>query len=103
MDWDAAAMLEAIDMERRGVLTDGGDILQRSHEEIAREKFTNSVALAVGRIVHIACYSENESRALSAATYIVDRVFGKTTDIPLGSGADEDSLEKMLTSAFGGV
>lgn len=77
--WDPEAVKAALDTERA---VHGEDF---SPEKISRRKFRDSVALAADRIIHIALYSENETLAFRASTYITDSVLGRVSDrVPLG-------------------
>lgn len=87
-DWNPDEVFQALDTEL-AVHED------RSIEEIAKRKLRDSAAHAADSIIHLAIHSENESLRLKASAYIIDRVMGKITDVPMGTSAD-DSLASLL-------
>lgn len=92
-EWDPAEVQRALDTEL--AVHDELD-----HRDVAKRKFKDSAALAADRVLHIALYSESESLALKASTYILDRVFGRVTDAPMGYKGDE-TLESILREVHG--
>jgi hypothetical protein len=60
-------------------LVEERSVLGEDPEDTARRIFKENLPLAATSIVHIATQSDNEKTRLTAAQYIVDRNFGKTT------------------------
>lgn len=87
-DWNPDEVKAALDTE----LAVHDD---RNTEDIAKRKMRESVAYAADRLIHLALYSDNESVSLKASTYLMDRVFGRVTDMPI-TGTEEDSLAQFL-------
>lgn len=102
-DWDAAAIEQELMLEMTGVRTEGGEIIEKSSDELTKEIAKKSAPFAMKRLVHIACYSDNENTALKAADILINRVFGKVTDIPLMTGEEEDALRDMVDAAYSRV
>jgi hypothetical protein len=100
--WDAEGMKHALDLEMQGVLTEGGETLEISPQALSNKIAVETLPMAMRRISHIACYSEDEGRALSAATYIVNRVLGKLGDAPMIGAGEKDKLAAMVDAAMGG-
>ncbi|MCA1806523.1 MAG: hypothetical protein LC687_01470 [Actinobacteria bacterium] len=115
--WDPIATKRAIDMELEFgspsfYRTEGADaeadtstpISRLTSEALARNKARAAAPVAMDAIIHLATYSENEQLRFKAASYLVDRVLGRITDVPMdGSALDEsDPLTKLVQAAYGG-
>jgi hypothetical protein len=101
-EWDPTSIQEALDMEMTGVVTEGGEVIYKQPHELAGEIINETLPMAMRRIAHIACYSDNETKALSAAMYICDRALGKATDQPMAATGAKDKLAAMVDAAMGG-
>lgn len=93
-DWDPEAVKLALDQDIH--LHTGEDGKAPTYESMAKTKLRENVPLAVSTISHIMLYSDNESLRARCAQYIIDRVIGKVTDVPLVTSGDDDALRQML-------
>ena len=108
--WDPAAVRQAIDLELdyntpehfAGAPPGTAEAIKRvGAEALARNKAREAVPVAMDAIIYLATYGDNETLRLKAATYIVDRVLGKITDVPMDANAidDDDPLTKLVKAA----
>jgi len=96
--WDPVRVKQAIDMELNFNTDSGSDA--PTHETLAKSKARNALPVAMDSIIHLAVYSDNETMRFKAATYLVDRVLGRVTDVPMYNEIDDDDpLTKLVKVA----
>jgi hypothetical protein len=95
VEWNPEAIKQALDLELHPVQgEDPVDVLA-----LARKKLKDALPFAVDSLVWLACYSENEAQRSKAATYIVDRVFGRVDASPLERADEEDELKALIKAS----
>jgi hypothetical protein len=92
--WDPRAVEQVLNLEMHPV--DGEPA--KKPQAIAKQTLIDNVALVAYGLVYTAIHSENENLRTKAQMYIIDRVFGKVTDIPIDAAADVDKVTKMFES-----
>jgi hypothetical protein len=95
-DWDPESIKQALDLEMHPV--DGE--AQRSHEDVARSRLRESAGLVAEGLLHTAIYGENESNRLKAQMWVLDRLFGRITDQPMGDPNKDDVLRDLVNSVY---
>ena len=100
--WDPQEVKRSIDMQLN---FDDPDLPVDTRNEptaLARAKAKAAVPVAMDSIIYLATYSENESIRLKSATYLIDRVFGRVTDMPMDASMvdDSDPLTQLVKKAM---
>lgn len=106
--WDPQAVKHAIDLQLdydapESQSAEAAEALRRmGSEALARNKAREAAPVAMDAIIHLATYAENESLRFKAASYIVDRVLGRITDVPMDASAinEDDPLTKLVKSSL---
>ena len=93
-DWNPDDIKQAIDLELIG--EEGKP--PPTVEGVAEQKLVDAAPFAAEALVRLVMYSENEGTRFKAATYIIDKVFGKT-----GDGGIVKSDEKTTLEQFAGI
>lgn len=94
--WDPDAIKQALDLELNPVQGEP----DKEPRDIGRKKMLDNAALVVDSVVWLALYSDNEGTRLNASKYLIDRVYGRMTDVPLPDGETvEDNLTKLIKAA----
>ena len=91
-DWNPSEIQEALDLELHPVEGEK----PKSPEDVARKQMIESVPMAMQSIMHVAFYGESEANRLKASQYLVDKVLGRTTDMPIGHADKKQALDRFL-------
>jgi hypothetical protein len=94
--WDPDEVTRILDMERHPVQGVGSinDI------ELTKKQLKENGPLAAYVVTHLMMNSENETLQFKCATYVLDRLLGRSTDTPLdgvGSIGIEDKLRDLVS------
>jgi len=93
-EWNPDSIRAALDLELHPV--EGEKTL--SPEKLAEKKFNDAAPLAADALIHLALYSDNEQMRYRAATYINDRVLGKSTTESANAVREAKTGLEALTS-----
>lgn len=95
-EWDPAKIREVLNMELNPVRTESGDIVSKSPEELAVERLKANSAFAAEVLIDTMWNSDNETNRMKAANEVLNRVFGRSGDMPMSTGMDADSGLRAL-------
>lgn len=93
VNWDPERVKQALDTE---LSVEGIN----AHRKITARKLREAAPVCADAIAHLATWSTNESVRLKAASYVLDRVYGKVGNDGLKVKEDEGSLESVVNDLY---